>query len=979
MTSSTVGRPSRFGLSGLGAHALAACTLVCAGVVYGADHAGTLRAVRESVEAGEQATAAAALERCRGEATQRGRSEGVQVSGCLAELGAALQRNLVAPGSELPYVTAYRLSVARLDQGDFEGAEILLTYSIAGLEKLGGGSTQALSSSISQLGRLYLLSGRVEPALREFNRSLAIRRGTLGPFHPLTADALHDLSLLHQFAGRPQQARQFALDALQARELSLGPSHSLVARSLSRYAVALLGSGEHALAERTARRALRQAEAVHGGQDPAIANALSTLALVLGAAGRRMEALPLLERALDAMGGGSGSDDPRIAPLLDGLASLQLGIGAAAAAERNLRRALGLASRFGADTIVATKVRFLLAEALRLQGRNDEADSLLRRALGAAETLHGEVHPITAAILHSLAFLALERGRAAEALPLARRANASLLAGAQAQAAAGDVPSALALLRSRREHLTSLVDLLGRVVQANPSVPAQQREALLDESFQLAQLARSSGTGVAVARAMTRLALADEQIAALLRRREEDIAARRALERAYQSDAAGLSTLAPYGALDTHMRLSAVDRRLREVQAALAARHPAVAAFADLSPVGSREIRGRLRAGEAMLSFLVGPGATHAWLLRQDRVVHARLAVSGTELEGLVARLRRSLDLSAGEIEPFPVTVSHRLYRSLLLPLLRDLDGITSLAVVPDAALESLPLGVLVIDPVVGDAATDYRSLRWLGDRFALATLPSEGVLKVSRDTAHASRAPEPFVGFGDPSFAGPHGAQRRSASALFAERGIADLRELARLAPLPESGDEIRAMSETLGADQRYVFLRERATERQLRALDLSRFRVIALATHGLVSGDFDGLAEPALALTPPTTASETDDGLLTASEIVALKLDADLVVLSACNTAAADGTPGAEGLSGLAKAFFSAGSRSLLVSHWPVDSLSATQLTTGMLRVRAEDPSLSLPEALRRSSQTLRLKSADRRHAHPAFWAPFVMVGSP
>ena len=95
-----------------------------------------------------------------------------------------------------------------------------------------------------------------------------------------------------------------------------------------------------------------------------------------------------------------------------------------------------------------------------------------------------------------------------------------------------------------------------------------------------------------------------------------------------------------------------------------------------------------------------------------------------------------------------------------------------------------------------------------------------------------------------------------------------------------------------------------------------------MALATHGLVAGELAGVSEPALVLTPPAEGTEADDGLLTASEVAQLKFDADWVILSACNTAATDGTPGARGLSGQAKVFFYAGSRALLVSHWPVVS---------------------------------------------------------
>ncbi len=143
-------------------------------------------------------------------------------------------------------------------------------------------------------------------------------------------------------------------------------------------------------------------------------------------------------------------------------------------------------------------------------------------------------------------------------------------------------------------------------------------------------------------------------------------------------------------------------------------------------------------------------------------------------------------------------------------------------------------------------------------------------------------------------------------------------------------------------------------------------------------MAGELKGLAEPALVLTPPEVGTEEDDGLLTASEIATLKLDADWVILSACNTAAPDGTPGAEALSGLAKAFFYAGSRALLVSHWPVSSEAAVALTTRMLTEYGKNPgAIGRAEALRRSMLALMMDHEEERFAHPFYWAPFVIVG--
>ena len=159
-----------------------------------------------------------------------------------------------------------------------------------------------------------------------------------------------------------------------------------------------------------------------------------------------------------------------------------------------------------------------------------------------------------------------------------------------------------------------------------------------------------------------------------------------------------------------------------------------------------------------------------------------------------------------------------------------------------------------------------------------------------------------------------------------------------------------------------------------------LGQARVVHFATHGLLAGETEILAaskaEPALLLTPPDLATEGDDGLLTASEIAQLKLDADWVVLSACNTAAGQSDlPGAEALSGLARSFFYAGARALLVSHWAVNSDATVRLISKAFEELKANPQIGRAEALRRSMLAL-IDSGDG-YTHPSYWAPFVVVG--
>jgi CHAT domain-containing protein len=155
-----------------------------------------------------------------------------------------------------------------------------------------------------------------------------------------------------------------------------------------------------------------------------------------------------------------------------------------------------------------------------------------------------------------------------------------------------------------------------------------------------------------------------------------------------------------------------------------------------------------------------------------------------------------------------------------------------------------------------------------------------------------------------------------------------------------------------------------------------LADYRVVYFATHGLVAGDIKGVAEPSLALSIPSVPSALDDGLLTSSEVAQLKLNADVVVLSACNTIAGD-RPGAEALSGLARSFFYAGARSLLVTHWAVVSEAATRLTISTFDRLKADPKIGRAEALRQAMLGYLNDTSSSQNAYPAFWGPFALIG--
>ena len=401
---------------------------------------------------------------------------------------------------------------------------------------------------------------------------------------------------------------------------------------------------------------------------------------------------------------------------------------------------------------------------------------------------------------------------------------------------------------------------------------------------------------------------------------------------------------------------------------------------------------------------------------------------------------------TVGQIPKFDVAAASRLYEKLLKPVEKGWKGANNLMVVPHGAMGYLPLSLLVtassdmkpngsagsvhvgeersaasarknnrglyaatdVTPLSAEADkgplfSEYKDVPWLARTHAITTLPSVASLKALRTRKALDRPERQFAGFGDPFFNEEHAKEQSKKIAVARnvngdnQRGMPlNLRSQPKtrtlhsatievLPRLPETRDEITAIAETLGADpNRDLFFGREANEHNAKTAALDKYRVVSFATHGLIAGDLDGLNQPALALASPKVANIEGDGLLTMDEVLGLKLNADWVILSACNTGAGEGS-GAEAVSGLGRAFFYAGAKSVLVSNWPVNSKATTELMTSLFREQKEDPSLTRAEALQKAEMELMdgpgLVDAEGRtlysYAHPIFWAPFVVVG--
>lgn len=513
----------------------------------------------------------------------------------------------------------------------------------------------------------------------------------------------------------------------------------------------------------------------------------------------------------------------------------------------------------------------------------------------------------------------------------------------------------------------------------------------IDEAFEAAQWAFLSSAGKALHQLGLREAAGDPQLAALVRQRQDLLSAIAAREAELASTREAETAIRLRGEIDSlQTEIASIDRRLE-------ADFPRYAELANPAPADLAAVQAHLHDDEALLFFLTTGVETFVWAIDAEQGTWFSAAMSRQWLGEEVAALRADLDphartrgavtlvegMDRPRIASFDRMTAYFLYTQLIEPAESILRGKHHVFVVADGPLASLPLSVLVSQRP-GGADTDPEAMRktaWLAKRFATTTLPTVASLATVRAERNGGGTGErrPFAGIGAPVLGADvaEDAPVPPPGSGFFRGVLADVTAVRNLPSLPQTGPELRRLAAALGAGEDSLHLGDAASEANVRALDLSTTAIVAFATHGLLSGELSGLAEPALVLTPPDAASSADDGLLTASEIAELRLSADWVILSACNTAGADGSADGEGLSGLARAFLYAGARSILVSHWPVRDDAAARLTTDTLALIADDPAIGRSEALRRAMVSLMRDERDLSLAHPSAWAPFVIVG--
>ncbi|OZA36793.1 MAG: hypothetical protein B7X92_05550 [Novosphingobium sp. 17-62-9] len=788
------------------------------------------------------------------------------------------------------------------------------------------------------LARLQL--GEYDEAVRAQEAGVAARVRAVGEFHPSTISARYNLALRLMRAGLNDEAEALARLAVEQVTAHVPKSDLGHVRAVESLALVLAGAGKRSEAVEVARHALDIRVATTGSQDGNFASGLTTLGGLLTDLGRYGEAEPALLRAiatLDALGDRASAQD-RLRSLTF-LGHTRTALGKQAQARETLDQAFEIWSRSKAAGAAET---LLPGVAL---ARLDGGDSA-----GAAAVAQ--------------AHLAVAKGPRVPALGKAQACVMAALAGVEAPDCVGRAGEDL--VRAVADRLDASAD--GELLAADRlSLELAMRLAVQRGDMQLALNASQILVGSKVARstrlAAARAGAADPALAMRLRGLQD-------AEQAYRRANSVYLLLLGNGG-DWEAARAARDAALAELtgqRAALAQADPSWAVLAARQAASPDELAASLAKDEAALAIIPALGSSFVMLATADNMQVQRMKPTRAAFAGTAVQLRRALDRGA-----FDPVASHDLYRAIFADLpAAGLRNTRTLRIVTGDDAAAIPFAALLEKPIGATAKHAPFLIRRYAMAISATLVPVRGQARrsMAQGTMLALGAPTPFgadrLAANNLAANSPAGARTVLASAVF-RGGKADTTSLAAL-PTLESAEIATVTRSVRNAT---VLTGAAASEDAFRASPLDQYRVLLFATHALVAGEMEGISEPALVLARPEERA-SGDGVLTASEISLLRLDADWVILSACNTAVGDGEA-APAYSGLAQAFRYAGARTLMLSHWPVRDDAAAAITSSVLREAAGGrlPAEALRRAMLRAMDDPKLPDA----ANPHVWAPFVV----
>jgi CHAT domain-containing protein/tetratricopeptide (TPR) repeat protein len=917
------------------------------------------------------------------------------------------------PGPERPELANYvtLLAGTQISQGHFAEADLLLQRAIAINERVMGVDSMATAVSLQDAATMTLQEGRYADTEQLYRRMLGISHKLFGAESPKSVIVEERLATAVEEQGRYEEAESLFRHVLAIRESAIGPEDSATAGSMNNLGNLLERENHHAEAEALLKRALAVEAKATGEFSWRVAMPASNLGMLMVQQRRYQEAEPLLRYALAIDEKTQGAGNPLIAEALSKMAALLQAQGKLTEAEPLLRRAVSICKFNGAEAPDTGVMLGKLATNLSLQHRYAESDSLFAQSLAIEEKTLDATHPDVATTRRSLADSFVSQKKWADAARQFRLACSARSAFSSARDLSGDAAQS-ALYEANSCWIRLGLSLATWAQEGGGTAPGDKPLALFAEAFNASQRAVQSAAGAAMARSTAMAAAKAAGVGTQAEAYEAALLSRDQLDQQFaKSEFADQAQGVEQRAVLTKTRI-ALSSRIDSLAADLKARASLYWDFRSPEPLSIGALQSRsgadaalLRDNEALIDVLLMPGGSNGlvFAVSKQGAAWARVGLTGADLQERVSRLRRQIDPEGYRLPDAPTSgsdaaagaferdVAYEVYRALLgdpaiQSVIRDKPV---LLFVPSGPLTMLPPALLVTTPPAGGRNADQdpdalRATSWLLRSKAVAVLPSVSSLRMLRQILPAARsvATDPVLVFADPNFARPKVAKKpelvaaaRSLAAYFRD-GVPIAEELDDVPSLPGTRVEGEAIVRALKGQPGSLLTGNDASKAQLmrRNADgrLSRVRVLEFATHGLVAGDASDLAEPALVLAAGATPS---DELLLASEASQLKLNADWVLLSACNTASPD-APEAQGLSGLSRAFFYAGARSLLVSHWRVRDDVAPMLIPAMLMAEREHPEMSRAQALQMATLAV-LDNRALNAADPASWAPFTLIG--
>ncbi len=427
--------------------------------------------------------------------------------------------------------------------------------------------------------------------------------------------------------------------------------------------------------------------------------------------------------------------------------------------------------------------------------------------------------------------------------------------------------------------------------------------------------------------------------------------------------------------------LTAAQARLIDLRRQISQRFPIYRELVAARIPEARELGAVLKPDEAYLNVYAGRTATAAFLVRADGQLQAiRLGTTRDQLQQLVTAIRRGFDAGLppakpGDTAAFDSAAALSLYQSLIKPFATNLAGIKTVYISSGGVLSNLPWNTLITN-----AGGDLNQANWWISSTTPVLMPSGSALVLERSHP-AKTASVPMLAFADPSFDGVsrppiNGDGKtvvRSRALRQTENGPTAI-DYHLVTPLPETYAEVEAIGQSVNATPNSVIRGVDATRSRVLKESLADKRVVVFATHGILPGEVPGMRKAGLAMA--YEGRGLADSVLTIDDIITLRLNADWVVLSACNTGYASGDAG-DTISALARGFFAAGGRSLLVTQWAVESNSAKDLTTRLFKSYSDNPSLSKADAMANAERDMQAGLLGELYRHPYFWGAYTIEG--